>query len=67
MKFCDLSCLPLLLFCVKLADSLDVSFTLSIPPRKRECFHETIPIGIEYEAEYQVVTIQYNTITLILK
>ena len=55
MHFWCLVCLLLTLFCWKLSESLDISLTLSIPPRKRECFHETVNEGVEYEVEYQVV------------
>ena len=53
MKFCNFVCL-LLLFSCQLSGSLDVSFTLSIPPRRRDCFHQAITEGVEYEVEYQV-------------
>ena len=46
--------LLLLLFSCQLSQSVDVSLTLSIPPRKRECFHEAMTTGVAYEVEYQV-------------
>ena len=45
----------LLFLCFQLSKSVDVSFTLSIPPRRRDCYHEKITQGAEYEVEYQVV------------
>ena len=46
-----------LMFYCQLSNSKDISFTLSVPPRRRDCFHETITIGVQYEVEYQVVII----------
>jgi len=57
MKFWNFVWLLLMLFCWKLSESLDISLTLSVPPRKRECLHETVKEGIEYEVEYQVVSV----------
>jgi len=55
MKFWNFVWFILQLFCWQLSESIDVSLTLSIPPRRRECFHETVNEGVEYEVEYQVV------------
>jgi len=54
MKFCTFVWLLLVLLCWKLSESVDISFTLSIPPKRRECLHETMNEGVEYEVEYQV-------------
>jgi len=54
MKFWNLFCFLLMLFC-QLSKSLDVSLTLSIPPRKRECLHQAMTEGVQYEVEYQVL------------
>jgi len=55
MKFWNFMCLLLLLVCCQLSESLDLSLTLSIPPRKRECYYQAVNVGVEYEAEYQVI------------
>jgi len=54
MKFWNLVWILLLLFCSQWTKSADVSLTLSIPPRRRDCFHEAMTQGVEYEVEYQV-------------